>query len=68
MIRLFFLALIVGALGFTVQIWLVMLSLGAIHHSISASIPALGFNTTLWVCVIVNFFHSVSGQTGSNEK
>lgn len=41
---------------FIVQSWLVMIVLGAIHHSISDSIPALGFNVTMWVVVVVNFF------------
>lgn len=36
-------ALILGLMFFFVEAWLLMLLLGALHHEVSANVPAVGF-------------------------
>lgn len=51
--------LLVAALGVLLTAWILMLLLGAVHHSLWAAVPALGFWQCVLVAMVLNFITSL---------
>lgn len=47
-------ALLVGVIFFFVEAWLLMLLVGALHHEVSANLPAIGYGGALLVALALN--------------
>lgn len=53
---------VVLVVGYALAGWLVMLLLGALHHSVWEAVPALGFGPSVIVAVALGFISSLFGK------